>query len=836
MPFPPDPLDRIAEFNAIMTASFDDIGSHVALDNIHPLRPTTTRPVPFSSSSSSEKGATRLFPLSFLRKVKSHAASLLVSQTTPGLSISPPRSFVPSLPIAPSHPPTSPPFSSSLSRKFLSRAFGKHAHAPDLPDLGPNRSFFDDDDDDDDHGGIDPRVYPPTRRVVSVPTRSNLRRSSVFAAAPTIFSLSSHSVSTPYLVPEKPEVVGPASRADLAHQTSKLSLRLRLRTKLSLPKLASPRSHHSSPSSEPSPVTPFYPSHPHSATFTDFEHTHASCTSLGDRSITPDEDPFRKDEVAPHLFASCRLPNSFLRSGSHDSGSEMDHQNPNSLPVLSSRWSSDSESPPSSPNHSLISRRRSGRVPSPNQSAPRVSSSPLQGPSRSPLSFTFPPLSSIQKSMPYPGVTVQATTPAPGPPPQYPPPRSPPPSGPLPCPPPADTNITSGAQPLTVLQKSVSKMHPRKDFGKSIPKSTPTSKAQHWLSYLEINKPSISFSPRNMPLRSPLEGPSDAANRTEQKSPRRRRRPVTPYPLLPYVGRLEQKTTARLEASKAVAPYTGSCDFDQNTDGVPDSEVEPDRKFQVDTDKPRKKMSFSSATSAQTTESNISTTSLVSVVTTMTVATTPSSKHAAPPSDSNAQSSGIYALSDMFLVRGEQVIISAPRWTEFCDHCDTCRDVTLCLAGGPHDNGVVDVLIVEIQRAGKVYGVELRIIAGTSMPQTSADVPGRIPGSYPASSESPSLLPVIPHIPTTNLPQNACIKSRGSALGLEGVPQLDAGCITHSSPSCSAPRFGSHLDRANEGGTQHRALLAFTIRLPTTLRDLAKRAEEMSLLDGIAMP
>src|SRR5712691_4825391 len=96
-------------------------------------------------------------------------------------------------------------------------------------------------------------------------------------------------------------------------QSSKSSLKLKLRTKLSLPKMTSPRSHHSSPSTEPSPVTPSYHSHPYSTVFADL-HDAQQCHALPqDRSITPEEDPFRKDEMS-HTFASNpRLPGSSPR-------------------------------------------------------------------------------------------------------------------------------------------------------------------------------------------------------------------------------------------------------------------------------------------------------------------------------------------------------------------------------------------------------------------------------------------------------------------------------------------------------------------------------------------
>jgi len=76
-----------------------------------------------------------------------------------------------------------------------------------------------------------------------------------------------------------------------------------------------------------------------------------------------------------------------------------------------------------------------------------------------------------------------------------------------------------------------------------------------------------------------------------------------------------------------------------------------------------------------------------------------------------------------------------------------------------------------------------------------------------------------------------------SALGLEGVPAgQDVGRPTSPTPLCSGSRLDSPLDRVYEGETRHRTVLAFTAALPTTLRDLAKRAGEMSLLDGVVTP
>ena len=205
-----DALD-MAEFKAIVTASFDDIGSHVALNNIRALHPNR-----LATPSSEDKSTTRRSPFSFLRKVKSHAASLLVPQTRSDSASSPSstRSFVPAL--VPARQPTPAPFASSLSRNLLTRALGKHSqpHTPHFPEVEPKSCFFDDDDEEDD---VDRRFFSQTRRISCAPARPNSRLSSAFAAAPTLFGLSSPSVSTPSLIPEKHGVVRPESRADIVH-------------------------------------------------------------------------------------------------------------------------------------------------------------------------------------------------------------------------------------------------------------------------------------------------------------------------------------------------------------------------------------------------------------------------------------------------------------------------------------------------------------------------------------------------------------------------------------------------------------------------------------------
>lgn len=334
--------------------------------------------------------------------------------------------------------------------------------------------------------------------------------------------------------------------------------------------MASPRSNLSSPSSDPSPVTPSYHSHPYSAAFAYSEHTHPCRASLGDRSITPDEDPFRKDEIAPYFLANSRLPRSSPRSGSLDSDSETDKHilGSRNLQMFSSRWSFDSDSSPSSHNHTPVTGGRPGFAPSPSQYEHRISAMPLQNTSRSPLSplsLTFPLPPSSQKSASLPGVTVRVTTPT------YPPPRAPPPSGPLPCPPPADT---SRARPSARIQKGV----PRRRSGTDLGKLTPTGHTQRGRSPLQMDHPLDPFLSRNKLIQPPLKERSDVAKRTQQKSaPRRRDRPVTPFPLLP-LGRSEPEASNM--ATCFTCPRENSA-FDQGADAIPDSETEPDQDFDV---------------------------------------------------------------------------------------------------------------------------------------------------------------------------------------------------------------------------------------------------------------
>lgn len=177
------------------------------------------------------------------------------------------------------------------------------------------------------------------------------------------------------------------------------------------------------------------------------------------------------------------------------------------------------------------------------------------------------------------------------------------------------------------------------------------------------------------------------------------------------------------------------------------------------------------------------------------------------------------ASGDLFLVPGELVIVGASSWSKFRD---TCHAVSLCLASNPYGNGVADVLAIETHHAGEMRGVELRIVARIPSPRTSTDFQGRIPGTYPLSSDSPS------HISPIDIPQSTWSKRRESALGLDGVPPLNI--------SYSGLTLGNHLDSPSEDGNKHGTALVFTVMLPTTLRDLVKRAEEMDLIGDVVVP
>ncbi|KAI9437047.1 hypothetical protein H4582DRAFT_378002 [Lactarius indigo] len=203
-----------------------------------------------------------------------------------------------------------------------------------------------------------------------------------------------------------------------------------------------------------------------------------------------------------------------------------------------------------------------------------------------------------------------------------------------------------------------------------------------------------------------------------------------------------------------------------------DSEVEPDLDF--NSSKARKKISVSSAKSAQSaissfsTASESTTTSATSVATTSTAATTVSPSISTHTSVDKTGSQVPIADEDGTIVSVEmhlpQTGISATDWAEFRRFCDAHHDTSLRLAGSTQGAGIADILVVEVKYSGKVRGVELLLYPRHPSPCTNADFIRRIPGSCPLSG-----LPTIPCVSPIDIPQSACNECIGGALALEGT-------------------------------------------------------------------
>ncbi|KAI9436129.1 hypothetical protein BJY52DRAFT_1387361 [Lactarius psammicola] len=596
------------------------------------------------------------------------------------------------------------------------------------------------------------------------------------------------------------------------------------------------------------------------------------------------DDPFRKDEVAPAPLGFSRFPDSSPRSASKKTHKESRKHltGSRSLPVLPSGWSSNPDSPAPSA-HALTEIGVSHSPSGPSQSTSRTLS-PSQRHNVSPLSLTFPLPPSSQDSVPVPVLTVQATPPAPSPPPAYPPPLSPPPSEPLPCLPPVGLDNASPSEPSEGPQKEKSSRRVSgRDSSKPVQKSTPAGQALRRHSHARADRSPSSFTNQYRIASSHAED-RDFRRTKEKRTPRKKDRPLTPFPLPLLAGQVKHDPTGRLQALEAAPCLTSSQTdpaIDQTADAMPDSEVEPDLDF--NSSKARKKTSVSSAKSAQSAISDISTasesttTSSTSIITTSTAATTVSpsiSAHTSvdktrhesqvpitdeggttvnaemystlsPWPDSSSpeifatQSAGIYLKqggtivheppNDLLLAGGEQVIVGATGWAEFRNFCDVHRDISLRLAGSTRRDDVADILVVEVQHSGKVRGVELLLYPRPPSPCMNADLSRRIPGSYPLSLDLSSLLPVIPRISPIDISQSAWNEWMGSTLALEGTPPLCDG------PQLSGIRVPDEPNHVHDGEVR-RTLLAFVAILPTTLRDLVIRAGEMCLLDGVAYP
>ncbi|KAI9432606.1 hypothetical protein H4582DRAFT_2192276 [Lactarius indigo] len=401
----------------------------------------------------------------------------------------------------------------------------------------------------------------------------------------------------------------------------------------------------------------------------------------------------------------------------------------------------------------------------------------------SPLSLTFPLPPSPQDSVSFTVPTVQVTPPAPSPPPAYPPPLSPPPFEPLPCPPPLGVGDASLLEPLEGLHKEESsKSRSGRDASKPVQKST---SARQLNSHARADRSPSSFTDQYRAASSRAED-RDFRRTPGKRIPRRKNRPLTPFPLPLLAGQVKHDPTGRLQALEAAPCLTSSqADpaIDQTAEAMTDSEVEPDLDF--NSSKARKKISVSSAKSAQSaissfsTASESTTTSATSVATTSTAATTVSpsiSTHTSvdktgsqvPIADEDgtivsvemystlsppdSPSPEIFAIQSagIYLKQGGTIMHEPPN--------------DLLLTGGEQGAGIADILVVEVKYSGKVRGVELLLYPRHPSPCTNADFIRRIPGSCPLSG-----LPTIPCVSPIDIPQSACNECIGGALALEGT-------------------------------------------------------------------
>ncbi|KAI0271702.1 hypothetical protein BC834DRAFT_860898 [Gloeopeniophorella convolvens] len=908
----------MADFTAFVSASLDHIGAGIDSGAAsRPLLPTnqlglyggadigaTPRPPTRSPHLAPSNGA-RHAAVSFIRKVKSHAASLIQDAVHgPGTSTAHlaslsasgsegPEASLPSfIPLAPSRSATPVPFArsgaKSLPRNVFARTFGtprptgKRSTHLDTLEAEPKGSFFDDDDSDDDgFTKRGPRPYRPSRRVTSAPSRPYSRLSSALESAPSLFTFSEPSTSAPQVTEYHS-----TSRSDFGAnlEAPKSSLVLRLRTKLSRSKLATPHASHTylpSPSTDgPSPITPSSDSHTYSYASVGYKRSHPYGAPCDERSITPEQDPFRKDDVVYAVPITPRIHDSSPWRGSLQDSNVKHRQliTSRSVPKLSSRWSLDSESPPPSPRASSTD-GSSSVPPSPNLQLPCTVTLPSSNILIPPLSLTFPLPPSAQDSVPLPGVTLRMITPAPSPPPAYPPPLRPPSSSPPHFP-------SSVSQVRALRSRSPSK--PQQDISSRRRSRSPpsnltlklaTSRQHRWRS--REGSPSIFASELSSPASDVTTSVADGFLTNHQDHS------LTPSPLSPREGNF---FAVGLEvpdvATSFIDPWNETL-LEVGGDAMANSEVEPDWDF--DTDKARKKASVSSTTSTDSSISSSSstsvstTTSFRSVTTFLTAATTvspstspsigtdkashvpkvfitdedgetvdaemPSVPLPQPISHPSAwhaaQSTGLYIKRDgaltvaeapasMALIDGEPVTIGSCGWEEFRNYCDTYGDTSFRLSDSPNGFGTADISVIELQQGGRTCGVELQMVPRFPRP-LSIGCSGRMPGSYPLSLDLSSLLPAIPHISPIDIPQSAWSDWGGSALGLEGVPPpRETGSIVPFSPSISELRLGSDAGHADCVEVEQRmTVLAFTEALPATLRDLARRAGRMSLFEGV---
>ncbi|KAH9075659.1 hypothetical protein EDB83DRAFT_2351502 [Lactarius deliciosus] len=673
-----------------------------------------------------------------------------------------------------------------------------------------------------------PPSHPPDRRVLSSsrlsvyrrtdPGRiahSNSRLPSAFAhTSPDLSSISSVVPTSSCSIAEQRDTLRSDSRTDL--RQSKASPISRLRTKISLTKLVSPNSQPSSSTNTSQALAPSsFSYHPYS----DNGHAHPyAAQPPEDRSFTPEDDPFRKDEVAPAPLALSRFPDSspgstFIQthgdSRKHLTGSR-------SLPVLPSGWSSGPDSP--SPSARALREGGDSHSPSgPSQGTSRTTPTPSQRHNVSPLSLTFPLPPSPQDSVPFAVPTVQVTPPAPSPPPAYPPPLSPPPLEPLPCPP--------------SVGGSSCRRRSGRDLSKPVQKSTP---ARRLHSHARADRSPSSFTDQYRAASSRAED-RDFRWTPEMRIPRKKNRPLTPFPLPLLAGQVKHDRTGRLRALEAAScltsPQTDPA-IDQTAEAMTDSEVEPDLDF--NSNKARKKISVSSAKSAQSaisgfsTASGSTTTSSTSIATTSTAATTVSpsiSTHTSvdkteresqvlADEDGTIVSAEMYSIylkqggtmheppDDLLLAGDEQVIVGATDWTEFRNFCDAHHNTSLRLDGSTRGDGIADILVIEVQHSGKVRGVELLLYPRHPSLCTNVGLTRRIPGSYPLSG--------------LVSPRSTLHKVHVTS----GAPPL------HDCPQLSGIRVLNEPNYVHDG-EMRRTLSAFITILPTTLRDIVMRAGDI---------
>lgn len=535
---------------------------------------------------------------------------------------------------------SSPPADSSVSahptppKSFFDRIFRKSPPRPlHHPGSEIQLSFFDD-DAGRVHNVLDRRALSRlsiSRRTDSARTAHSISRlSSAFAHTSPDLSSDSSVVPTSCSIAEQRDTPRSDSQTDLP--SPKASPGFRLRTKLSLTKLVSPNSQPSS-STKSSVAPSSFSYHPYSTTISDDVPSHPPAVQPPrDRSFTPEDDPFRKDEVAPALLAFSGFPDSSPKSASI----QTNHlTNSRSLPVLPSGRSADLDSPSPSA-HTLTESEGSPSKSSPSQSTSRTPAPPSQGP-MSPLSLSFPLPPSPQSSVSVPVLTVQVTTPAPCPPPAYPPPLSPPPLEPSPCPPPVGVGNAPPPEPLEGSPKGrSSRRRSGRDSSKPVAKSTPAGQARrrHAHSHSPANRSPSSFATQYMIASSRAED-RDFQRILGKRALRKKDRPLTPFPTPLFAGKVRHDPTGRLQALKAAPCLTPSQTDpvnDETAEAMSDSEVEPDLDF--NSNKARKKISVSSGKSTQSAISNNSTTSESTTTSSTSIATASTAATTVSPSTS----------------------------------------------------------------------------------------------------------------------------------------------------------------------------------------------------------